>query len=211
MSLSKLACFVAVVFVASCGKKEAGDPFVDVALETRNTFLGMANRKVLVYPNMHVQAIGDLNSYKDFQFGLPAKASSELPHLLVALPNESIVDISAAGAAEMIYQSAPHHISPGQDSVGIWGYSSFINKGAEYWPRGTDAVRLNPYHTFYILENRIIGLRVRNDQSSEDAGDAKMAPKLGKSVDALYSLPLSNSDVMELFGKPVGIVEAYVM
>lgn len=149
------------------------------------------------------------NNYRVLEIvGRPGKPYNSVPPLLLRLSDGTIVN---TGDVKALMQK----LSPGWDASG--GYDYLWGGGKCPWPKGTQR-RSNIPWVFYVQDDRLLAMRVyyfeghTSNYAEKDGTEVwkGCVPAIGKPSDGkLYEFPLTEDEVIKIFGEPDKIREYF--
>ena len=161
------------------------------------------NERQYTYDNLRIlSTLWNFNKYLALEIGDPITPYNGKRALLIKLSNGTIVNLATISVNEL------ERNCPGRgEDISAQYYADCASlplppKGTR-WPPDTKKI-FDPFAQFFVHGGKVIALRINWDRydirSQPEIGDAKT----GK----MYAFPLSEADVITLFGKPAKIIDS---
>jgi len=219
---SIIVCTILCLLIITGGCRE--QPKDQVKIEKGSSLLGYRNVREYLKGNVRFRCrpIEDGKNYSALLIGCPAQPYTGTPSVRVKLPDDTIINLSGVDVAQVLRQKARgtsdftgavfHDI--GSPSMDLYGK----------WPDGTLRLQIHGW-VFHVHSNRLISFRVSyTDYSKKEIYDTMThmdgtktvkkrenygsTPAIGRAdEDLLYNFPLTQEQVIHVFGKPDKIRE----
>ena len=177
---------------------------LEKALEIVGHVLMPNNVRQYTYGNMWISSeISHFDRYAGLQIGNPLTPYDGKRHLLVKMSNGSVIDLARISVDELKRKcGGSKEDCSGRHYCGYDGPPILPNETK--WPAGTmELFDAGCTRNFFVTSGKIIEVQISwnryDNQAKPEIGD----PNTGK----MYSFPLSESDLMALFGKPDQIID----
>jgi len=195
----RLLLCVGLMCGISCARKE---PDAD-GIKVEREFV-ICNVREYLKGNIRFRArpIRGGKNYSSLLIGTPNHPYNGVPPLVIRLPNGAEVDLTETSVEQLKKQGSA--CSAGGNLFFDIGSDS-LDPGSR-WPTGTERLQILPWWEFYVHDGRIISFHVYYRPGHWLATDQKPAIGAPK-TDVLYKFPMSQNEVMDVFGRPDKIRE----
>ncbi len=187
--------------ILSCSKSNDELPFNVVVEKKRPFFFGITNVRMLFKDSLIASAYFDKTTYGTFCLGSPDAPYRGKPHLLIRLPDGSIVDLTSPDVISILESRATSRnpcIDKFYDAVEATSFA---------WPEGTETLLFFPYK-FYVNNNILLGMDVAYSSDTKDWNvDKGLVPAIGTVSDNMKTRPSNAHEFSAIFGEPNRIVE----
>jgi len=218
-----IVCIILCLLIITGGCRE--EPEDQIKIEKGGSLFGWRTVREYVKGNIRFkcQPIKSGNNYSSLLIGCPAQPYTGIPAIRAKLPDGTIVNLGRVDVAQLLRQK-----TRGTDLTGTVFYDIVSPSMDPYgkWPAGTLRLQMHGWN-FRVHDNRLISFTViYTDYSKEEIYDTTTlmdgtktverrknygsTPAIGRAdEDLLFNFPLTQEQVIHVFGKPDKISEYF--